>query len=76
VTPTKYEVMALSDNWSFSTDSLYTMTMQLSMLYQNWGGPIRVPSVVKYAEVCARKVSEILDNKAPSEALSKSLWFL
>jgi len=75
VMPTKYEVVH-SDNWSLSAGNLHMLTMQLTMLYQNWPGPIRVPAPVKYAETCARKVTAALKNKLPSEKLSKSLWFL
>ncbi|CEM33522.1 unnamed protein product [Vitrella brassicaformis CCMP3155] len=80
VTPTKYEVYGQSDNWDadgrFGVDGLCRITMQLSTLYQNWSGPIRVPAPVKYAETCARKVTEALANKVPSKQLSTKLWFL
>ncbi|CEM37964.1 unnamed protein product [Vitrella brassicaformis CCMP3155] len=80
VTPTKYEVYGMSANWDadmrFGVNGLCRITMQLSTLYQNWSGPIRVPAPVKYAETCARKVTEALDNQVPSDQLATKLWFL
>ncbi|CEL95475.1 unnamed protein product [Vitrella brassicaformis CCMP3155] len=75
ITPTKYEVLHM-DRWGLDVDQTTNLTMQLSTMYQNWSGPIRVPAVVKMAEVCARKVAENLQLKTPTDALATFPWYL
>ncbi|CEM11281.1 unnamed protein product, partial [Vitrella brassicaformis CCMP3155] len=75
ITPTKYEVLHM-DRWGLDVDQTINLTMQLSTMYQNWSGPIRVPAVVKMAEVCARKVAENLSCKTPTDHLATLPWYL
>eukprot|EP00745_Piridium_sociabile_P030069 TRINITY_DN49780_c0_g1_i1.p1 TRINITY_DN49780_c0_g1~~TRINITY_DN49780_c0_g1_i1.p1 ORF type:complete len:194 (+),score=14.05 TRINITY_DN49780_c0_g1_i1:252-833(+) len=80
VNPTKYTVLGASNDFHTapngkSLQSLITLTSQLACMYQNWSGPVRVPSPLMYACKAARQQAEVLDQE-PSQRLDGKLHFL
>lgn len=80
LTPTHYEVGVWDSEFSkmFSADDLMVFTRQLSTIYQNWPGPIRVPAPVMYARKLAKYASEVYEKKPVNldKSLKRKLYFL
>uniref|UniRef100_A0A0G4FCF4 Piwi domain-containing protein n=1 Tax=Chromera velia CCMP2878 TaxID=1169474 RepID=A0A0G4FCF4_9ALVE len=78
VTPTHYDVL-FWNNRLMSVDDVQRLTAQLSMLYQNWPGPIRVPAPVMYATKQCALYSLIKSKDAVNKGLPymlRQLYFL
>eukprot|EP00922_Rhytidocystis_sp_ex-Travisia-forbesii_P057779 GHVS01085516.1.p1 GENE.GHVS01085516.1~~GHVS01085516.1.p1 ORF type:complete len:147 (+),score=29.08 GHVS01085516.1:402-842(+) len=86
VTPTRYVAVHNEiPSEELSEVSLQTITLQLSCMYPNWQGMVRVPAPVMLANKLARLSSELLkgsnldqpfDDAAFSERLRRRLWYL
>uniref|UniRef100_A0A0G4HQX1 Piwi domain-containing protein n=1 Tax=Chromera velia CCMP2878 TaxID=1169474 RepID=A0A0G4HQX1_9ALVE len=72
VTPTHYDVLYWQPG-SMTVNDLQRLTAQLSMLYQNWPGPIRVPAPVMYATKQCGLYSQIKSQKAVNRTVP---WML
>eukprot|EP00479_Gromia_sphaerica_P007078 TRINITY_DN2229_c0_g1_i1.p1 TRINITY_DN2229_c0_g1~~TRINITY_DN2229_c0_g1_i1.p1 ORF type:complete len:365 (+),score=59.15 TRINITY_DN2229_c0_g1_i1:264-1358(+) len=57
-TPTRYIV--IKDDAGFSSDDIQKLVHQLSHLYYNWCGPIRVPAVVQSAHRTAHLYGSVI----------------
>ena len=71
--------MARMNEWhaedDMSASELHEFTCQLSMLYQNWPGPIRVPAPVMYATKLCTRAATVLKEPYPNN-LGDKLFFL
>eukprot|EP00922_Rhytidocystis_sp_ex-Travisia-forbesii_P010744 GHVS01015734.1.p1 GENE.GHVS01015734.1~~GHVS01015734.1.p1 ORF type:complete len:485 (+),score=80.90 GHVS01015734.1:1449-2903(+) len=87
VTPTRYVVVYNEiPTDQLSEESLQTITLQLSCMYPNWQGMVRVPAPVMLANKLARLSSDLLkgsktcdipsDDAAFSVRLRQRLWYL
>lgn len=71
--PTRYIVVQNESN--FTSDELQLMTNKLCCMYENWNGPVRVPSPVMYAHKCAYLYGKLI-NGAPHATLLDKLHYL
>ena len=72
-TPTHYTVIYNSSK--LKEDQVERLTYYQCFNYYNWMGAIRVPACVKYADLLAYSVGQIL-RKEPNEELCKKLYYL
>lgn len=73
VTPTHYHV--IEDQIGMRAPVLQQFTHQLTHLYYNWSGTIRVPAPCQYAHKLAFLVGQNIQ-RPPHDALSDKLYFL
>jgi len=71
--PTRY-IIAKDEN-NFSSDEIQCLTHRLCYMYENWTGPIRVPSPVMYAHKIAYLYGKLV-NGEPNKSLLGKLHFL
>jgi len=76
VTPTHYDVLYWNMKEDMVPSDLHDFTCQLSMLYQNWPGPIRVPAPVMYATKLCDRQATVLKGEAYTAKLRTNLFFL
>ena len=73
-TPTKFSV--LYDSTGCSIEELEEVTYNMCFYYWNWSGAIRVPSVLKFAELCNKFDNMNLGSSNPSDDIRKSPYFI
>lgn len=73
VSPTAYNV--IQDNAGLDVSALQRLTFQLTHMYFNWSGTVRVPAPCQYAHKLAFLVSQSI-HRSPSAHLESLLYFL
>lgn len=73
-TPTNFHV--IYDTIKVPCEILQELTYQLCYYYFNWGGPIRVPAPLKYAEVCNKFITTNLDAPVDNERLQERPFYI
>ena len=73
-TPTNYHI--IHDTINIPCEKLQEITYYLCYYYFNWGGPIRVPAPLKYAEVCNKFVTTNLTASVDSESLKSTAFYI
>ena len=74
-TPTKFSVLHNDCNGLSKTD-LEKVSFYMCFYYWNWSGAIRVPSVLKFSELCSKFSQLNLDNKEVSSRVKNSPYFI
>ena len=72
-TPTKFQV--LFDNTSMSIEEIQEISYSLCYYYWNWAGAIRIPSVLKYSEVCNKFNRLCIDEKDSDVVIKDNIKF-
>ncbi|CAD6222562.1 GSCOCT00001028001.2-RA-CDS [Cotesia congregata] len=73
VSPTAYNV--IFDNAGLNVSSIQRLTFQLTHMYFNWSGTVRVPAPCQYAHKLAFLVAQSI-HRPPSSHLESLLYFL
>ncbi|XP_014300280.1 piwi-like protein Siwi [Microplitis demolitor] len=73
VSPTAYNV--IFDNVGLDVSSIQRLTFQLTHMYFNWSGTVRVPAPCQYAHKLAFLVAQSI-HRSPSSHLESLLFFL
>lgn len=73
--PTKFQV--LMDDTDLKLEEVEQITYYMCYYYWNWSGAIRVPSVLKFSEVCSKFSSTNLIQSMPvKDKISRSPYFI
>lgn len=73
-TPTHYTVLVNEMGDSLKPETLQKLCLKLCYTFYNWGGSVKVPAPIKYADKLANVIGEHRDIR-PHEA-NKGLYFI